>query len=176
VKTVLFAHGKESGPQGTKINALSQVALAHGWQPLAPDFQGMDDPQARVAKLLGVAARLSGPLVLVGSSMGGYVMAEASRQLQPAAMLLLAPAVGIPFYPNPDPQPVAGQLLAVHGWQDEIIPDELVIAWCRRHRVPLQLVDDNHALTGSLPLLERRLAALLRGTVPKPERPIPIFG
>jgi alpha-beta hydrolase superfamily lysophospholipase len=163
VKTVLFAHGKESGPQGTKIAELSKVALAHGWQPLAPDFQGMDDPQARVAKLLGAADGLSGPLILVGSSMGGYVMAEASRHLRPAAMLLLAPAVGIPFYPNPDPTPVAGQLQAVHGWQDEVIPSELVIDWCRRHRVPLHLVNDNHALTGSLPLLETRLLALLQG-------------
>jgi alpha-beta hydrolase superfamily lysophospholipase len=176
VKTVLFAHGKESGPHGTKINALSQVALAHSWQPQAPDFQGMDDPQARVEKLLGVAASLSGPLVLVGSSMGGYVMAEASRHLQPEAMLLLAPAVGIPFYPNPDPQPVAGQLLAVHGWQDEIIPVDLVIDWCRRQRVPLQLVNDNHALTASLPQLERHLAALLQEVGTYPSGLIPALG
>lgn len=161
MKTVLFAHGKESGPQGTKITALSRVALNHGWKPMAPDFMGMDDPQARVDKLQRIAAELAGPLVLVGSSMGGYVMADASSRVQPAAMLLLAPAVGVPFYPHPDPLPVAGNLLAVHGWQDEVIPPELVIDWCRRHRVPLQMVNDRHALQDSLPLLESQLTGLL---------------
>jgi len=161
MNTVLFAHGKESGPQGTKINALSRVARELGWQPQAPDFRGMLDPQERVAKLLQIARPLTGPLVLVGSSMGGYVMAEASAHLKPAAMLLLAPAVGIPFYPNPDPIPHAGILQAFHGWQDEIIPPRLVIDWCREHRVPLQLVNDRHALQNSLPLLEEALSRML---------------
>jgi alpha/beta superfamily hydrolase len=176
VKTVLFAHGKESGPQGTKINALSRIAVQHGWQPLAPDFQGMDDPQARVAKLLQTSETLSGPLVLVGSSMGGYVMAAASGQLQPAAMLLLAPAVGIPFYPNPDPLPHAGTLQVVHGWQDEIIPPQLVIDWCRSHQVPLQLVNDRHALQNSLPLLEKCFSSMLDALEPGPAGITPHLG
>ena len=172
----MFAHGKESGPQGTKINVLSRVAVQHGWQPLAPDFQGMNDPQARVAKLLQAAEMLTGPLVLVGSSMGGYVMAEASGQLQPAAMLLLAPAVGIPFYPNPDPLPRAGTLQAVHGWQDEIIPSQLVIGWCRSHQVPLQLVNDVHALQNSLPLLEECFSRMLDSLEPGPTGITPQLG
>lgn len=165
--TVLFAHGKESGPGGVKITALSRVAQRLGWQTLAPDFRGVDDPDQRVAMLLDAAVGLNGPLVLVGSSMGGYVMAEASVRLKPAAMLLMAPAVGIPFYPNPDPVPVAGRTLVVHGWQDEVIPVDIVIDWSRRHLVPLQLVDDNHVLQRNLPLLERELARLLEAQVPK---------
>lgn len=167
-RTVLFAHGKESGPGGVKIRALSRVARGLGWQTLAPDFLGIDDPDQRVAMLLEAAEGLSGPLVLVGSSMGGYVMAEASSRLNPAAMLLLAPAVGIPFYPNPDPLPVAGQTLVVHGWRDEIIPVDLVIDWSRRHRVPLQVMDDNHVLHQNLSLLERELARLLQAQVSNP--------
>lgn len=161
MKTVLFAHGKDSGPRGLKIRALSRVANKLGWQPRAIDFRGLDDPQQRVDRLLQLAPELTAPLVLVGSSMGGYVMAAASRQLRPDGLLLMAPAVGVAVYPEPDPQPVADRLQVVHGWQDSVIPVELVIRWCRAHGVPLQLVNDDHVLRNSLPLLESFLSALL---------------
>jgi hypothetical protein len=45
--TVCFSHGQESGPWGTKIRALADVA--HAVESL--DYQGMADPQARARKL-----------------------------------------------------------------------------------------------------------------------------
>ena len=58
--TVLFAHGKESGPTGRKIEALGRIAQEEGYQTLSPDYRDLRDPEARVERLLGIAAGLSG--------------------------------------------------------------------------------------------------------------------
>ena len=50
--TVCFSHGQESGPWGTKIQALGEVARAVGHAVESLDYQGMDDPQARARKLI----------------------------------------------------------------------------------------------------------------------------
>ena len=49
---VVFSHGKESGPWGSKIAAMSELARAEGFQVESVDYQGIDDPQARVTRLL----------------------------------------------------------------------------------------------------------------------------
>ncbi len=170
-RRVVFAHGKESGPRGIKIEALSHIARGAGWLPSAPDFSGLDDPARRVERLLE-AVSPGGPLVLVGSSMGGYVVTAASRQLQPVGLFLLAPAFGMPGYPaaDRDPEPVAEHCLAIHGWRDGVVPPAQVIAWAERYRRELLLVDDDHLLRDSLPLLERRFAEFLALLDPAPRR------
>jgi len=165
VKTVIFAHGKESGPQGVKINALSQVARRHGWRCVSPDFRGLD-PAARVARLQQVAADISGALLLAGSSMGGYVATAAAAELNPVGLFLMAPALGMPGYPETDLAPQAGRVLAVHGWRDSVVPVEHVIAWAGRHRVELNVLDDEHTLQSSLPQLEERFSSLLSSLAP----------
>jgi len=165
VKTVIFAHGKESGPQGVKINALSQVARRHGWRCLSPDFRGLD-PGARVARLLQVAENISGRLLLAGSSMGGYVVTAAAAELNPAGLFLMAPALGMPGYPETDLAPHAGRVLAVHGWRDSVVPVEHVIAWAGRYRVELTVLDDEHTLQRSLPQLEELFSSLLTAFAP----------
>ena len=51
-RTVCFSHGKESGPWGTKIEALAEVARTSGWGVESLDYQGMADPDQRVAALV----------------------------------------------------------------------------------------------------------------------------
>ena len=90
--TVVFSHGKESGPWGSKITAMATVVRDRGAAVESVDYRGLDDPADRVRKLIEVGLRLTGPLVLVGSSMGGHVSAAAASQLQPRGLFLLAPA------------------------------------------------------------------------------------
>jgi len=165
MKTVIFAHGKESGPQGMKICALTAVARRHGWHVLSPDFRGLE-PAARVAKLLTVAREVSGRLLLAGSSMGGYVVTAAAAELQPAGLFLMAPALGLPAYPESDLAPQAGVVVAVHGWRDTVVPALNVVDWAARHRAELLLLDDEHTLQRSLPRLEERFAGLLEQLEP----------
>jgi len=159
--TVIFAHGKDSGPWGSKSCALAETAQQHGWRFLSPDFSGMSDPEKRVEHLLAGEVASGGRLVLVGSSMGGYVAVRASVSLVPTVLLLLAPAVYLPGYPEQDPIPHAGKTVVVHGWRDRVIPPEHAWRFARRYSAELHLVDDDHPLAGSTPFLQDLFTRLL---------------
>lgn len=168
IRQVVFAHGKESGPRGVKIEALAQVARQAGWRTSAPDFSGINDPKQRVEMLLA-AVKPAERLVLVGSSMGGYVVTAASRILRPAALFLMAPAFDMPGYPAEDanPEPATDRCVVVHGWRDDVVKPQQVISWAQSYRAELLLVDDDHPLRESLPVLQRRFAQLLEQLEPR---------
>lgn len=168
IRQVVFAHGKESGPRGVKIEALAAVARRAGWATAAPDFSGIDDPQKRLEVLLA-AVKPADRLVLVGSSMGGYVVTAASRVLRPAALFLLAPAFGMPGYPTEqtNPEPFTDRCVVIHGWRDEVVKPQQVVSWAQSYRAELLLVDDDHPLRESLPVLQRRFAQLLEQLEPR---------
>jgi len=169
MNTVWFAHGKESGPQGRKIESLSKVAEALGWEVESPDYQGMADPDARVAHLLDRYQASGGKLVLVGSSMGGYVSMVASQQLAPEGLFLMAPAIGMPGYAHPEPDISAGQCAIVHGWHDEVVPPRNVIRYAETRHVPLHLLDDDHPLSHSLPQLCSLFRRFLQDIAAQPD-------
>ncbi|MBI5932855.1 MAG: alpha/beta fold hydrolase [Chloroflexi bacterium] len=151
---VYFNHGKESGPWGDKITRLADVARGRGFGVVSLDYQGMDDADARVAKLLASDARAANPLVLVGSSMGSYVAAVASASLQPKGLFLLAPAFYIPVFPIQEPEPHAEFVTLVHGWNDDVIPFENSVRYASKFKTVLHLVDSDHRLSSQLPLIE----------------------
>lgn len=144
--TVIFAHGRESGPWGTKIRALARVVESRGGLVISRDDTDTPDADERVLRLVREAQTLNGPVVLVGSSMGGYVATVASASVRPVGLFLMAPALGLPGYAVPAPRPEARELTVVHGWDDDLIPADVVIDFARRHRAMLHLVPAGHAL------------------------------
>ena len=50
--TVLFSHGQESGPWGTKIRAMADMVRELGCEADSIDYQGLADPSARVDRLV----------------------------------------------------------------------------------------------------------------------------
>jgi len=158
---VYFAHGKESGPWGIKIERLAQVARAKGFHVESPDYSAVMDPDQRVEELLTLKPEAREHLVLAGSSMGGYVSAAASKILKPAGLFLLAPAVFREGYRVPSPKPVAGLTTIVHGWEDIVIPVDDVFRYAREHGTRLVVVNSNHRLLNVLPVLERLFAGFL---------------
>jgi hypothetical protein len=154
VGAVYFNHGKESGPWGSKIKALASVAKAKGFVVESLDYSGMYDPELRLQKLLASRVAEFDCLVLVGSSMGGYVATVASEVLQPQGLFLMAPALYVPGYSNQNPIPQANKIAIVHAWNDEIIPAEHSIRFARRYSAQLHLVNDNHRLVSQIPFLE----------------------
>lgn len=149
---VVFAHGKESGPWGTKITQLADVAKQRGYAVMSPDYSFTLDPQARVAHLLQRAPCARKSLVLVGSSMGGYVSAMACDALHPTALFLMAPALYFPGW-DEEPEGIPQITTVVHGWRDDIVPPERGQRFAARHHAALHLIDSGHTLNDQLPIL-----------------------
>ena len=146
VTTVVFSHGKESGPWGAKITAMAETVRGRGLSVESVDYRGMDDPAARVAKLVATVAALASPPVLVGSSLGGHVSAAAAATALPRGLFLLAPAFYMPGFEVHTPQDVRCPVAIVHGWHDDIVPVENSIRWARLHDAALHVLDSDHRL------------------------------
>jgi alpha/beta superfamily hydrolase len=159
-RLVCFAHGKESGPWGTKITRLAEVARARGFEVQSPDYSHSHDPKERVAHLLELAPRAR-TLVLVGSSMGGYVSAMACAALKPQALFLMAPALYFPGW-DEDPQGCPANTVVVHGWHDDIVPVDVGIRFARARGAALHLLDSGHTLSDQLEALALLFDDLLK--------------
>jgi pimeloyl-ACP methyl ester carboxylesterase len=146
INTVVFSHGKESGPWGAKITAMAEVVRDLKLGVESVDYRGLDDPAQRVEKLLAEGRVLKGPIVLVGSSLGGHVAAAAASRLDAAALFLLAPAFYMPGFEKYTPQDVAVPTAIVHGWHDAVVPVDNSIRWAREHRAALHILDSDHRL------------------------------
>jgi len=169
--TVIFAHGRESGPWGTKIRAMAKVVEALGGCVVSPDHSDTRDPELRVARLIAEAGNHDDPIVLVGSSMGGYVATLASRTVNPVGLFLMAPAFGMPGYQNPSPQPCAGSLSVVYGWDDPVVPFEGVMTFAHTYRATLHVVPAGHALVEQMDWLTRIFALFLEDSLALNEAP-----
>ncbi len=148
-RIVLFSHGQESGPWGTKITALAEDARESGLAVDSIDYRGMSDPAERANKLIARMRECSEDILLVGSSMGGYV-AVAAAQKQPAAgLFLMAPALAVPGWP-PLEKTVSAPALVIHGWEDDIVPLQWSIDFARDNMARLHLLRAGHSLTEAL--------------------------
>jgi alpha/beta superfamily hydrolase len=168
--TVCFSHGKESGPWGRKITLLAEICRRRGFVVTSPDYRFTMDPDERVRHLLAQDLEHGDALILVGSSMGGYVAAVASQSLRPRGLFLMAPAVDLPGFAA-DTTPVAQYGWVVHGWRDDIVPPANAIAYAQRHHLQLHMLDAEHSLNDRLDQLTSLFELFLnqaRAEAPRP--------
>lgn len=139
---VLFIHGKESSPQGTKGRVLADAFVSHGEQMNTADFPGSVALQAEAIERFR-------PDVVVGSSYGGAVLCALLRARKyEGPTLLLAPAA---LKLDPGARIPAGvPTVIVHGLHDDVVPIEDSRALARTGTpgaVVLHEVHDDHRLT-----------------------------
>jgi len=147
---VVFSHGQESGPWGTKINAMADAARELGCKVDSVDYQGIADPSARVSKLVAYCEPLTDPLLLVGSSMGGHVATAAADSVNAVGLFVLAPAYYMPGYEDLTPSAPKIPVSIVHGWNDDIVPVENSIRFASKCKATLHILDSDHRLTASI--------------------------
>ena len=148
--TVIFSHGLESGPWGTKIRAMAERVRGMGCQADSIDYEGMRDPGERVEKLIAAVGDLDDTLILVGSSMGGHVATAAAETVGAAGLFVLAPAYYMPGYEDITPPAPDMPFAIVHGWHDDIVPVENSIRYAREANAALHLLDGDHRLTANI--------------------------
>jgi pimeloyl-ACP methyl ester carboxylesterase len=148
--TVIFSHGQESGPWGTKIRAMAELVKELGCSADSIDYQGIADPTERVEKCVRECAHIDDRIVLIGSSMGGHVATAAASQVGAVGLFVLAPAYFMEGYEALTPEPPAIPTTIVHGWHDDIVPVENSIRYARNCSATLHLVDGDHRLTANI--------------------------
>ena len=130
---VIFSHGQGSGPWGSKIMAMAEVARAEGFTVESVDYQRIDDPATRVARLREFCRELGVAPILVGSRLGGHVATAVSREVGARGLFLLAPAFYMPGYEQYTPQPAQCPIDIVHGWRDDVVPVQNSVRYAREH-------------------------------------------
>jgi predicted alpha/beta hydrolase family esterase len=157
---IVFSHGKESGPWGSKIKSMAEHAKNHG-EIHSVDYQDLISPDDRAERLVKHLESLNGDIILVGSSMGGYVSTVASSQVDVAGLMLLAPAFYLDGYGIQEPVTACKHVSIVHGWGDDVVAYENSVRFGLQHKAELKLVNDGHRLANSQTLLNSTLIALL---------------
>lgn len=146
--TVVFSHGKESGPWGSKITTLSNVAKDMGFAVESIDYRDLDCPEDRLERLKETITQKSNDVILVGSSMGGYVSLAAASEVSARGVFLMAPALYMPKYKVQN-YPYDGYVSVVHGWNDDVIPIENSMKYAQQQKAQLLLLNDGHRLANS---------------------------
>ena len=173
---VVFSHGKESGPFGSKIRALAGMAVRLGGLVISIDYRehpvgvhhdqnGAGEPDRRVGQLLSIQPPEHRKLVLVGSSMGGYVSTVATARLKPDGLFLLAPAFYLSGYDNQDPTPHAKRTVIVHGWRDTVVPVQNSFRFSKLRQCDLHLLDGDHRLNDAMTRIEPLFEIFLKQVI-----------
>ncbi len=156
-----FVHGKESGPWGTKIRHLADIARKMGYDVESLDYSSTFDPETR-ARMLIQSCNMRPAQYLVGSSMGGWVAMAASAAIPVRGLFLLAPAIDIDGYPPYRLGCDSNSVEIVHGWHDSLIPAGNVIRFSQKHNCTLHLLDDGHRLKNRLQQIGHFLESFLK--------------
>lgn len=166
--TVILSHGFNSGPGATKTVALAAVARGLGWRTTCPDFRGDDAGglaacvEPRAARLLAEVRRATRPVMLVGSSMGAFVSVLVALDAACVGLFALALPVAIPDCARRLAPPRGIDAMLVHGYRDAVCPCAAAVEFAREAAAAALLLDDDHALTAHLDVIEAQFAAFLR--------------
>lgn len=162
---VFLSHGLESGPGGTKVQALKAVAETFpNVQAHTLDHRSSKDPAVRLEQMkAAMTASGAAPenIILAGSSMGGWVCAQTSAQTPVLGCFLLAPALALPDYPQSSPHIQAQHVQIIHGWDDLVVPALPVIELARQQALSVLLLSDGHRLENSLDRVTEEFRAFL---------------
>ena len=163
---VIFSHGKESGPWGSKIKRLAYIAKEQGYSVDSIDYSDTLDPDIRVERLLEQLKDIDDDFLLVGSSMGGYVSLVASEQVHAKGVFLLAPALFMQGYKK-QAFTNKNNVEIVHGWSDDVIPPENSVKFAKGNDCTLHLISGDHRLNSSLDVVEKIFLQYLKSHAPK---------
>lgn len=162
---LILSHGLESGPDATKVSALAAIAEPLGFRSARPDYRDLDAFRdvgridERIARLKQHAPADT-PVVLAGSSMGAFISALASSELNCVGLFLIALPVDIPGYARPFTAACVPTAL-VHGWDDELCPVDAAIAFARGRGDAITLVRDDHRLSGHVDFVAEQFRLFL---------------
>jgi len=147
---VVFSHGQESGPWGTKIKAMANLAMSLGCEVKSIDYQGIEAADHRVMKLVSECLSIKEAICLVGSSMGGFVASAAAKEVKAIGLFVLAPAYYMKGFDYTPFEAADIPTEIIHGWRDDIVPVKNSIRYAEKNHAKLHILDGDHRLTENI--------------------------
>lgn len=155
---LVFLHGLESGPHGSKYHALLDIDP----KIIAPDCSGLNDIHERL-NVIGKCLEGIERMILVGSSFGGLAAVLFAQQPENrnrvAGCLLCAPAISLAA--RGEITWVPPSTIILQGTQDDLVPWEESEKFSQAHNLRFVKVEDDHRLSGSRELLVKLARELL---------------
>jgi pimeloyl-ACP methyl ester carboxylesterase len=168
VKHVVYLHGFPSSPASSKAQRFKAECARRGVSFSCPDLNPPASEAPTVRRMLEQARAAigasGGPVMLVGSSLGGFIAVHAAAQDKTGRierLALLAPAVDFAACGSSTMEDAAQYdafnlqlrlpIDIFQGRQDDTVLPETVAAWAEgRPNVDLHWYDDGHQLAGSV--------------------------
>jgi alpha/beta superfamily hydrolase len=164
IAVIAHPHPLMGGTKDNKVvTTLARTLYALGCVALRPNFRGVggtagvhDEGRGETDDLVAVAHYAQQrygnlPLTCAGFSFGGFVQTRAARQLEPARLILVAPAVN-----RFKTETVPAGTLVIHGEVDDVVPLAAVLNWARPQDLPVVVVPGGeHFFHGRLHLLQQ---------------------
>jgi len=148
IALIAHPHPLMGGTKDNKVvTTLARTFFALGCVALRPNFRGVgasagthDEGRGETTDLIAVASYARDqygdlPLTCAGFSFGSFVQTRVAKELHPAQLVLVAPAVN--RFPA---ETVAPGTLVIHGELDEVVPLAAVFDWARPQNLPVVVV------------------------------------
>lgn len=161
---IILSHGRGSSANAKKMVYLARIAEQLGHSTHRVNDTDTQNPDQRLSRLIALIEPLDEPVVLLGSSMGGYtsiLAAEHCRQLK--GVFLIAPALYVPQYGTHHyPLNLEAPISIVHGWDDEVILYEHSVRYARQANASLHLIAGDHMLHDAISTISTLLTQFLQ--------------
>ena len=162
IALIAHPHPLMGGTKDNKVvTTLMRAFYALDHVVLRPNFRGVgasegthDEGRGETADLSAVAQyaaeRYGGlPLTCAGFSFGSFVQTRVAKQINPAQLILVAPAVN-----RFKTEQVAPGTLVIHGEVDDVVPLSAVLDWARPQDLPIVVIPGGeHFFHGRLNVL-----------------------
>ena len=148
IALIAHPHPLMGGTKDNKVvTTLARTFFALGYVALRPNFRGVgasagthDEGRGETADLIAVAGYARDqygdlPLTCAGFSFGSFVQTRVAKEIHPAQLVLVAPAVN--RFPA---ETVAPGTLVIPGELDEVVPLAAVFDWARPQNLPVVVV------------------------------------
>jgi alpha/beta superfamily hydrolase len=167
IAVIAHPHPLMGGTKDNKVvTTLARTFYTLGYVALRPNFRGVgatagthDEGRGEAADLIAVAHYAQEkygklPLACAGFSFGSFVQMRVAKELNPAQLILVAPAVN-----RFAAEAVAAGTLVIHGEEDDVVPLAAVLDWARPQNLPVVVVPGGeHFFHGRLHLLREIVA------------------
>lgn len=174
-----YIHGYQSNPHGEKATIFKETlqAVPISYQDTIPEEISIPGCLDRISMEL----RNDPSVVLIGSSLGGFLAAStALDHPNVKRLILLNPAIippetnlheieGMPLRILQEminarlfTQKISAPITILRGTQDTVVPDQWVLRFARAQNATIQFFDDDHRFSKNLSRLPDIISALLQ--------------